>query len=379
VPNQNLSRASEINASPGRTGVSFITRAAPRTQFFDMAQTFSADLWQPVYEAAIEFRNAQPWKYIDESTLLGIQNPDTSEICWCSIMGRAAEYCSLVVYRGAQGLNSYFDMMDAATQAESAFNPETLNAMFLQDCWTIAFLDASMVSKEQKAHLKKLGLAFKGPGQWITVEVMEPGLDPWLPEIGDLPFLVHCLREMQSVAERSMKNPDLLQPDRILVRTPVQKDGLHWEDRFIKANDLPEPPEPPAWQPSKKMLEKMKFMKSFEGAVVIASFLSPAPIRENKTARPWRPMLLLGIDPGSGMILSQQMAPLPEVVNELEQFLLDTFKVIGGKPLQIGVHSHLMAGWLSAFCYAQEIELIYQSGNEPYYTDALHSLSGMKR
>lgn len=344
-----------------------------------MAQAFSTAPWQAVYDAAIQFRNAQPWKHIDESTLLGIQNPDTNEICWCSIMGQAEELCALVVYRGAQGLDSYFDMVDASMQSESAFNPETLNAMFLQDCWSIAFLDASMVSKEQKAHVKKLGLEFKGPGQWITIETMEPGLEPWLPEIGDLPFLVHCLREMQSVAERSVKNPDLLRPDRILVRTPIQTDGLRWEDRFITSNELPEPPEPPAWQPSKKMLEKMKFMQVFEGAVAIASFLSPAPIRENKASRPWRPMLLLGIHPESGMIRSQHLAPLPEIVHEIEYFLLDTFKVFGGKPLQIGVHSHLMAQWLSAFCEAQEIELIYQSGNEPYYTDALHSLSGMKR
>jgi hypothetical protein len=242
----------------------------------------------------------------------------------------------------------------------------------------IAFENAGMVSKEQKAHLKKLGLTFKGAHQWIVAETMDPGFDPWLPDPADLPFLIHCLREAQSVAERSLTEPGLLEEDGYLVRTPVKTpDGLRWEDRFIDPEEMPEPVAAPAVQPSKAFLEKVKAMPEINGAIVIANFLSPAPIQERKDWRPWRPMLILGIGPGSGHILSQAMAPLPEAPGQLEKFLLDTFKVIQGKPKQIGVHSQLMADWLTEISIQTDIELVLLSGEEDFFTDALESLSGM--
>ena len=47
--------------------------------------------WKALYEAAIEFRKIEPWNWVTETEIFGVQNPQTGEIGDCCIMGELGE------------------------------------------------------------------------------------------------------------------------------------------------------------------------------------------------------------------------------------------------------------------------------------------------
>ena len=47
------------------------------------------------------------WHRVDESFLIGVNNPADKQIYWCSLMGKDEELYGVSMYRGASGLYSY--------------------------------------------------------------------------------------------------------------------------------------------------------------------------------------------------------------------------------------------------------------------------------
>ena len=116
-------------------------------------------------------------------------------------------------------------------------------------------------------------------------------------------------------------------------------------------------------------------MPKLEGALVLASFLLMHGIQEKKTERPWFPMMLLGLEPGSGIILTQEMFPLSELPNNVEKTLLQLFKIFGGRPKQLGTHHPPLSDMLESICFELDIELVDLSGEEPYYAELMEAFS----
>lgn len=336
-------------------------------------------LWHNLYETAERFRDFAPWRWLYDSQLFGVQHPDTGEIGWCSIMGMAGEHFALAVYRGAQGLGSFFAMADAGDLGMSS--PEMLNAFLSQNCLMVSFEDANMMSPEQKAHLKSLNKRYRGAGQWVAVQSYDPGFAPTLVDEHDLPYLIQCLEQAMEVAQRAQDDPDLIDREgRWLVRVPDQQSGkLSWSDTFLDDDAMPQPPSPQPVQPSKDFASKAKLLPTMEeGGIAISCFFAPMPIKEHKNKRAWHPVLLLGIAPGSRYIIGQQMAnSYAEILPILEDFLLSLFKIAGARPKELIVHHAPMEHWLSELAQAAGCQVRLGSGTEPYFTEPFEALMEM--
>jgi len=57
-----------------------------------------------LYHLMAKVRALAPWTWMDETQLFGVQDPDTDEIGFVSLMGMAGEHFAVGVYRGARGL-----------------------------------------------------------------------------------------------------------------------------------------------------------------------------------------------------------------------------------------------------------------------------------
>jgi len=59
--------------------------------------------WRKLYQAAIRIKEIAPWEWMTETDIFGVQDPETDEISFVSIMGMLGEHLSLAVYRGGEG------------------------------------------------------------------------------------------------------------------------------------------------------------------------------------------------------------------------------------------------------------------------------------
>lgn len=238
----------------------------------------------------------------------------------------------------------------------------------------ISFEDANMVPPEQKKHLKALSKSFRGAGQWIVAQSLDPALHPSLVQEHDLPWLMQCLEQAMDVARRTNDAPNLLDRDEWLVRKPDASGG--WSDVFLSEEHLPLSVELAPIVPSKVFLDKVKFLPEIDGALAIVSVLIPDPVQEHKSERPWHPMLLLGVALNSGMIVAQDMVAQHDLPTHLEPFLLTLFKAVGGRPRQLLVHHEPLAARLVAIANQFGIQLHLLSGDEPFFVEPVQALLG---
>src|SRR5437868_13000066 len=75
-----------------------------------------------LYQLAVRVQELAPWTWMDESEIFGVQQPETSEFGFVSVMGMAGEHFAVAVYQGAAGL---YGILDFAT-SETRPNPQQL-------------------------------------------------------------------------------------------------------------------------------------------------------------------------------------------------------------------------------------------------------------
>ena len=93
----------------------------------------SLEEWKALYQAAKEFGEIKPWKWMTETDIFGIHNPATGEIGYCCIMGELGEVLAMAVYLGTAGLQGYMNII------EGLVGPDDPDSMFSQDCLMVSF------------------------------------------------------------------------------------------------------------------------------------------------------------------------------------------------------------------------------------------------
>jgi hypothetical protein len=263
-----------------------------------------------LYHAAVRVKELAPWQWMDESEVFGVQNPETGELGFISVMGMAGEHFAVAVYMGADGL---YGILDFASQ-ETITNPqELLDIPQLQ----ASFEDRDMLEKQDREVIKKLGLKFRGAHAWPMFRSYRPGFVPWFVTAEEARFLTHALAQMMEVAPRLKDDPDLLNPadgddEMYLVRVP-RRDGdkLVWEERTMR---VPPPErERVAVVPDSEVLDQLKRLPQQPLELEVDLLSLPTAIGE-KGQRPYRPYMLLMADGGSGMIVGfEMMKPAPSL------------------------------------------------------------------
>lgn len=209
-----------------------------------MAKTPTLEEWCSLYDATRRVRELAPWEWMAEEDLFGVQNPETGELGFVSVMGALGEHYSVAVYLGARGLYDFLTIEEAG----DAMPPEAiLEVPQLQ----ASFEDRNVLHDQDRKVIKQLGLKFRGRNAWPLFRSFRPGYFPWYLEADEARFLTVVLEQTLDVAPRFRKAPALREPEDTpyLVRVPRRQDGaLVWEDR---AMDMP----PPERQPVRLMMD----------------------------------------------------------------------------------------------------------------------------
>ncbi len=298
--------------------------------------------WRPLYQAAIRLKEVAPWEWMTETDIFGVQNPETGETGFISVMGMLGEHVALAVYLGAEGLYRFWNFQEMI-ESSSAVTPEML---FELPHLQASFEDRAQLSREDRAVIRQLGLKFRGAQAWPMFRSYRPGFWPWYLEAAEARFLTCVLEQAIEVALRFKEDPALLEPpddESYLVRVPHNGGGVAWEDQIVRVP--PPEPKPISIPMDMEALETVKRLPRTRHTFEMDLFILPTPIGERGT-RPYLPYVLLMTDADSGMILGSDLLK-PEPNLEALWGLVPVTVVyrlaqVGRLPRQINVRSPLV-------------------------------------
>ncbi len=291
-----------------------------------------------LYDLAERVKTLAPWEWMEEVDLFGVQNPETGEIGFVSIMGMAGEHFAVSLYLGPEGLEGFWEMEEGGPLADPQ---QILETPQLQ----ASFEDRDELEKEDRETIKKLGLKYRGRKAWPQFRCFRPGFLPWFVTSEEARFLACALEQVLEVAPRVNENPDILfddddETDEVyLVRVPREPEGvLYWEERMIKIAPPQTQPIPLVLEPG--LLDQAAKLKLVPLSLEMDFFSVPTPVME-KGKRPFLPYMLMLADSQSGMLLGADLAqPEPTVEamwGKVPQSFIESCLQNGSIPEQITV------------------------------------------
>jgi len=169
-------------------------------------KTVPLDVWQRLYAVATKVREMEPWLWMEETDIFGVQNPDKKdEVVFVSIMGLLGEYHAVALYVGAKAVTQFWQMQEMAGDNEAM-----ANVMFDIHQIHAAFGKKSELDPQEKRVTKELGLAFKGANAWPYFRSYRPGYFPWVVDAEEARLLILALEQILDVAPRVKENRRLL-------------------------------------------------------------------------------------------------------------------------------------------------------------------------
>lgn len=296
--------------------------------------------WRKLYEAAMRVKKIAPWNWMDETDIFGVQNPETDETGFVSVMGAGGEHFAIGVYLGLRALYGFWDLQneDPSEVPERVIEIRQLQA---------AFEDRKALSKRDHETIKKLGLKFRGRKEWPKFQSYRPGYWPYHLEAEEVRFMVHALEQTYEIALRFKENSSILEfsdEESYFVRIPSRTNGgaMIWEDRILAI-----PPESLQIPISLVVedLEKLKRLPQSNHKLEMDFFLFPTNIGKIGQ-RPACPYSLLIMEAGLNLILHTEMLmaePSLEIMwGSIPGHLVFALTKAGFRPKEISVRTDLL-------------------------------------
>lgn len=297
--------------------------------------------WRQLYAAATEIMQIAPWQWMTEGQLFGVQNPDTGEIGFVSVMGQLGEHLALAVYRGPRALYDFFALHN---------NPGSvaLTSVIEMEQLQVAFGDRDELTDRDRRLIKDLGLKFRGRQAWPYFRSHRRGHWPWYLEAAEVRFLALALEQATLVVRRLHDDPALLdstEPDTHLVRVPRMDAGSRvWEDQRLV---IPaEPPSPVMLLMDSDLLARVKRLPRTQATLEVDYFVFPSPIG-NGRERPLLAKMVMAVDHDTGMVVgSDLLYREPDVDDPLARVPLAVVELLArlhSRPARVFASSWLVA------------------------------------
>ena len=312
--------------------------------------------WKALLAAAVRVKDVAPWMWMTETDIFGVQDPETGELGFVSVMGMMGVHYAVAVYIGRRGLRGFWRLQSMEWPANS---PELMFEIpFLQ----ASFEDRQDLSPSDYRLIKKSGFKFWGRSAWPLFRSYRPGYFPWYLEPWEARFLTHALEQTVEVAMRFKEDPDLLKPrarNRYLVRVPqVRGETVTWSDKEREIR-LPRREKIRVILDPDQLLWAKQLPRS-RATFEVDCFAMPARVGK-RGERPFVPYLLLVADARTGAVLgSDVLKPVPDMMRmwgEVPEALVEQLRSIRVLPETIRTRGALLAELLRTVTEELGIEL----------------------
>lgn len=312
-----------------------------------------------LYELAARLKALAPWEWMEEAEIFGVQNPETNEIGFVSVMGNLGEHLALGVYLGTEGLYGFWDFQNGKYETEPL-------ALFDLPQLQVSFEDREQLKENDRTLIKKLGLKFRGRQNYPLFRGTKPGFMPWFITSEDARFLIHIIEQSLDVASRVKDNPLVLTIENnpgdeiYLIRAAEKQNGnLVWHDEFKR---IP-PPETKQYQVEvpPEILNHLKAFPQNKNLIFeMDLFHAPTPVAE-KGERPFFPKMLMAAETNSRLILGFELIkPREDALESRAEIVESSMAILSSHnvlPKEIRVGSDLLFNLLRNFTQQLNIEL----------------------
>jgi len=297
------------------------------------------EAWRRLYGLMDGVKRLSPWEWMYESDIFAVQDPETDEYYFVSVMGNLGEHLSIAVYLGPGAIYRLMHFAQAAP--EQANGEELLEIPHLQ----ASFEDRGELSSQQRAIIKDCGLKYRGRMAWPMFRSYQAGFAPWLLDGEQVRILTLALEQLLNVVPRydaeEIDFPE--EPGVFLVR--MQEDG-EWTDQ-IQAIP-PAPPESIDIEIPKEMANAVRNLRRSRNVFEAELFLMPGSFGE-RGSRPQLAYIFMVVDAASGAILSGEPlhveSTFAEMLAQVPKQMISLCLKMKGVPGEIHVH-HERTEWL---------------------------------
>ena len=276
------------------------------------ADSVSLEAWRRLYELAAQIRALEPWLWMEETDLFGVEDPDSGDIGFVSVMGLLGEYRAVAVYPGAKTLADFWAMQSTTDQDALA---DILTGIPHVHA---AFGKKSELEPNEKRLVAQLGLAFKGANAWPRFLSFRPGWFPWMADAQEARWLTLALEQLLDVAPRIQKDRRLLgtggPQHRYLIRVhSAEQAASVWQDTF-KA--CPPPATTVRITIPNASLDAVRALKPSGLTIELDVFPSFTKVGQ-PGERPQSPYMMLAVEPTSGFILGVELLAVEGALEDL--------------------------------------------------------------
>ena len=120
-----------------------------------------------------------------------------------SVMGQLGQHSAVAVYIGAKGPYGFLDLEEIDLEIDPF-------ALFDVPQLQVSFEDRDILEKRDCDEIKKLGLKFRGAGNYPLFRSIGPGFLPWFITSDEARFLIYAIEQTLKVAPRTKRDPDIL-------------------------------------------------------------------------------------------------------------------------------------------------------------------------
>lgn len=304
--------------------------------------TPTPEAWRRLYELMDAVKELSPWEWMYESDIFAVQDPESDDYYFVSVMGNLGEHLSIAVYLGPGAI--YRLIHFAQTAPEQVNGEELLEIPHLQ----ASFEDRNDLTSQDRAVIKELGLKYRGRMAWPMFRSYQAGFAPWLLDGREVRILTLALEQLLNVVPRydaeEIDFPE--EPGVFLVR--VQEDGI-WEDQ-IQAIP-PAPPESIDIDIPREMANAARNLRRSRNIFEAELFLMPGSFGE-RGSRPQLAYIFMVVESQSGAILSGEPlyveSTFGEMLAQLPKRMIELCLQMKGAPGEIHVHNERTEWLLSS-------------------------------
>lgn len=306
-----------------------------------------------LYEAAEAFKQAKPWESFYDVDIICVENPADKQMGYCSIMGNARSHFALGVYLGMSGLYGFYQIAHHSTAIASH------QIMHYQDCIMCSFEDRNLLSNEDRAQIKELGLSFRGRNEWPMFRRYEPGFHPWYITKKECVFLTHALTQTLSVAN-AISAGELkmdMSIGRTIIRYSEKKDGkVIWHSKESQM-EIPKITYAPVMINNEILIHRIRETKINNMILLADTCYLPKYICEKKVVRPYYPRISVLADENTEMLIDFEM--YEDINNDADVVLNKIIDIClnNSRPKEIHVKSEAMKAILEDLCQKTGIKL----------------------